>query len=161
MNTMSDDRVIDLGAYIRAREREDGPMPLSLAGTEGERRRYVLPLWRMSYLAESRWAGLVKVGPEGEAERASIVLDQGQDPARWVPEGGLPTIPAGLPAPALEVVGRHGLALPLGVVTDGASWWALLCERTKEGLPTAEVRDDLIFLAGECAGLISLLEDDG
>lgn len=158
MDTMSDDRVIDLGAYIRARDREDAPMPLALAGTEGERRRYVLPLWRMSYLADSRWAGLVDIGPDGEAERASIVLDQGQDPARWAPEGGIPPVPAGLPAPGIEVVGRQGLALPLSIEAVRGSWWVLLCERTKDGLPDAEMRDDLIFLAGECAGLVSLLE---
>lgn len=155
---MSDDRVIDLSAYLRAKEEEEDRRPLSLAGTEGERRRYVLPLWRMAYLAEARWAGLVKLDDSGRASKASVVLDQGADPARWAPADGLPVLPAELPPPALEIVGRGSLAMPLGRAYDGSEWWVVLCERKRAAMPDTEVREDLVFLAGECAGLLSLLE---
>lgn len=154
---MSDDRVIDLSAYLRAREEEEADTPLSLAGTEGERRRYVLPLWRMAYLAQARWAGLVQVDGSGRASRASVVLDQGHDPARWAPPDGLPAVPAELPPPALELVGDGSLAMPLGSVSASV-WWVLLCERRRVHMPEGDVREDLIFLAGECSGLLSLLE---
>ncbi len=154
---MSDDHVIDLSAYLRARDGgEADASPLALEGTDGERRRYVLPLWRMAYLASARWAGLVRRDPSGEAE-AVVILDLRQEPPRPEPPAGMRgPADADVPPTFKELEGGD-LAMPLGVGPDGARWFVLVGDR-EDGGPVTERRDDLLFLAGECAGLLTLLE---
>lgn len=158
---MSDDGIIDLAAYLEARDGDldDDDAPLALRGMEGERRRFVLPLWRMAYLASASWAGLVRETGPGRVE-AVLVLDTGQDPARALPDAGLPELEEGDRPPSLRVAKGGELVLALGPGPGGKRWMVVLAERPAEAEELdADTREDLLYVAGECAGLVELVED--
>jgi hypothetical protein len=157
---MGDESIIDLAEWVRARESEseDPVSPLALHGVTGERRRYVLPLWRMAYLAQARWAGLLRESSTGI--EAVVVLDLRQDPPRTEPPGGIrPLGPSDRP-PGIRVLGEGDLQLPLGQTPDGSRWCVTISDRQRSVQPEAPDREDLLFLAGECAGLLSMLEGE-
>jgi hypothetical protein len=156
--TMSDDRIIDLTVRLRARESDEGTgHPLSLRGTDGERRRYALPLWRMAHVAQARWAALVCEELRHEPT-AVVVIDLAEDPPRAAPEDGIPRLEPDAAPPAILTCEGGGLVLPLGAGSDGMRWYAVTADRESAELPLAARRDDLLFLAGECAGLLELVE---
>lgn len=149
--------IIDLGEYLR--RREEGREPTStfcLWGAEGERSRFALPLWRAIYLAAGERGGIVYEDDGGGSPRPFVVLDLGSDPARtefdWRSDPGLDPerVPEVLPGP------EGGLAIYLG--SDVGKRWFLLLSGGAEGLrdPSARDREDILFLAGECAGLLFL-----
>ena len=145
---MSDDRVIHLDDYRRADD-PDARRGLSLVGAEGDRRHFALPLWRMANTASADWAGIVRwteSGPE-----ATTVLDLSADPARQRPPSGFPASPGANPPDVVET--NEGVVLPLG--RHGESRWAALLAGRSVRMRAA--RDELLFLAGECAGLLALL----
>jgi len=159
--SMDDERIIDLTARLRARESEEGTAsPLALRGTDGERRRYALPLWRMAHVAHARWAALVCVDSR-DAPKAVVILDLAEDPPRTEPEIGIPPLEPEATPPAILPCAGGGLVLPLGVGTDRIRWYAVMADRESTEQPVATHRDDLIFLAGECAGLLELVETNG
>ncbi len=149
--------IIDLGEYLR--RRDEGGKPTStfcLWGAEGERSRFALPLWRAIYLAAGERGGIVWETEGGGAPRPFVVLDLGSDPARidfeWHSGPGLDPdrVPDVLPGP------DGGLAVYLG--SEGEKRWFLLLAGGTEGLkePKGRDREDILFLAGECAGLLFL-----
>lgn len=157
---MSDDGIIDLAAYLDARDGlDDDDTPLALRGMEGERRRFVLPLWRLAYLASASWAGLVRETGPGRVE-AVMVLDMGRDPARALPDGGLPAMAEADEPPSLRVTTGGELVLALGKGPGGQRWMVVLAERSAAADDLdARTREDLLYVAGECAGLVELVED--
>ncbi len=151
------DGIIDLGEYLRRREKGEEPVStFTLWGAEGERSRFALPLWRAVYLASGERGGILWDTPGGGPLRPFVVLDLGSDPARtdfeWHGAPGLDAgrVPEVLPAPG------GSLAVYLGE-EEGKRWFLLV---TAGPAGTTELsgrdRDDILFLAGECAGLLFL-----
>lgn len=156
------DDIIDLGEYLRRRdEGEKAPRTaFSVWGGDGEKSRFALPLWRIVYLAGGSRGGLVWV-PAAEDRparvRPFVVLDLAEDPARTRFSPVLVHGMRDLPAPTLRERGGEGLVVHLGE-QEGRRWYLLvepLGERPAEVPGTeARMRDDILFLAGECAGLL-------
>jgi hypothetical protein len=158
------DEIIDLTRYLKQDESTELPRgSLTLWGADGERSRFALPLWRIIHLARGE-RGLILRTPVGRpAEvRPYVVLDMAADPARADVD------PAAVPSfepddgPSLLDLGRDGLAVFLGS-RAGFVWtlWVDGTSKREDTLP-ARVREDVLFLAGECAGLLFLrdLADD-
>lgn len=161
-----DDRIIDLGDYLREREESREPVrtTFALAGGEGERSRFALPLWRAAYLVGGSRAAMVWA-PEGgppEASKAFVVLDLGSDPPRLdVPEKLVSAVRDASEAPTFHHDPEEGAVIFLGQ-RDGRRWY-LVVSPLEDGAtepPSRRVRDDLSFLAGECAGLLFHREMD-
>lgn len=95
-----------------------------------------------------------RVGGASEALEPFVVLDLGEEPARtgFAVELVDPVRMVRVP-PAMEI-GDEGGAIFLGE-RDERRWYLVLCDPVEE--PEEEpvnIREDLHFLAGECAGLL-------
>jgi len=152
------DEIIDLSRIIE--QRSDGRAPpgtMSLWGADGERSRFGLPLWRMAHLAGAErgvifWLGR---GQEGDSTpRPWIVLDTASDPARTELPVSVAACGAGRAA-ELHDLGAEGLLVCLGE-RDGRMWGILADGRRGASALTSRQREDILFLAGECAGLLFL-----
>lgn len=150
------DGIIDFGEY---RRRRDGPtQPAStfaLFGADGERSRFALPLWRAIYLAAGDRGGVFWQNTEGGPLEPFVVLDLANDPPRtdfpW-PE----SLEPGTHAPGLLTAPEGGIAIYLGEEKE-RRWYVLVQKMgTSTPLPTGRDREDIMFLAGECAGLLFL-----
>jgi hypothetical protein len=156
---MSDDHIIDLAAYLEARERDlDHEGPLAVLGSEGERRRFILPLWRGAYVAGAGWVGLVREDGPDRLE-AVVVIDLRSDPARPEPETGLPPLQLEDKPPSLRMTSDGAMVLALGEGPGGRRWMLVLAElEPDDEVLEDEIRENLLYLAGECAGLMNLVE---
>lgn len=152
---MSD--IIDLQQYLQARTApavEPGDVPtFALFGGEGERSRFALPLWRAIYLCSAERGGVVWQEPDGSLTPV-VVLDLKHEPARtafaWQPAFAADVEP---PKTTTSPDG-HYLAVLLG---DRDGRRALLIVAGAEPVGTDQAgREDMVFLAGECAGLLLL-----
>ncbi|MBW3534559.1 MAG: hypothetical protein KY453_04990 [Gemmatimonadetes bacterium] len=151
---MSDD-VIDLGEYARRRDQETTDRTtFAVWGGEGERSRFALPLWRAVFLAGGNRGALVRRVPAGGPARPFVVLDLARDPARLeVPEHLLEDEEEAPSAPLLTEV-AEAVVVFLG---EHREWrWYLVVDGVTERQEPLErrVREDILFLAGECAGLL-------
>lgn len=154
---MSDD-IIDLGDYLRRREEdEEAAGTFALWGADGERSRFALPLWRAIYLAMGERGGILW-RERGQAHlRPFVVLDLACDPPRIeFPPPDDPEAGDGR-APYVTTASRQGMAIHIGEDGDGREWFLLLVGGAA-GItqPTGRDREDVLFLAGECAGLLFL-----
>lgn len=155
-----DDQIIDLGEYIRRRgEREESASRRVFAvwGGEGDRSRFSLPLWRAAYLAGSLRAAVVweAVGSAERLLHPVFVLDLAVEPARTTFEGGAVAGLREMSDPP-SVGGREGrdVAIFLGE-RGGRRWYVLLTDLEPDTEPLeGRAREDVLFLAGECAGLL-------
>lgn len=153
---MSDD-IIDLGEYLRRREGDQEPAStFALWGADGERSRFALPLWRTIYLAGGERGGIVwQVDPSVDP-RPFVVLDLAHDPARTeFPRESVEGLFEAEP-PALHETGQGSVAIYLGELS-GKRWFLVVLgasDRMK-GLSAGD-REDVLFLSGECAGLLFL-----
>jgi hypothetical protein len=156
------DDIIDLGEYLRRRDAGEKAPRTAFAvwGGEGERARFALPLWRVVYLAGGSRGALVWV-PSGDDRparlRPLVVLDVAEDPARIRFAASLVHGMKDAAAPTLREKAGEGLAVHLGE-QEGRRWF-LVVDELGERPPEVEssegrVRDDILFLAGECAGLL-------
>ena len=155
-----DDRVIDLSGYLKRKEEESSRTRTTFAfwGGEGERSRFALPLWRAAYLASGRRAALLWQQSSAlageEPVHPLVVLDLGEEPARLTFTASSLTGLRGVDAPGTVVGGEGKIIVYLGEVRDLK--WYLMVDDLDE--PQTEVagrpREDLLFLAGECAGLL-------
>jgi len=152
------DEVIDLGEYARRKEEEAEPVRATFAiwGGEGERSRFALPLWRAAYLASVSRAGLVWEGAGGASDALEpfVVLDLGEEPARTrFPVDLVESVRMARVPPVMEI-GDEGGVIFLGE-RDERRWYMVLCDPVEEPEEApVKVREDLHFLAGECAGLL-------
>ena len=134
----------------------------ALWGADGERSRFALPLWRTIYLAQGERGAIVwRATSEDDAAHAFLVLDLGQDPARLeINQDAVPLSEDGEP-PALHDYGADGVTIFLGRRADRI--WHLIVDggdkRVRE--LSARSREDILFLAGECAGLLFLRDFAG
>lgn len=170
---MTDNRIIDIRTYFKSHRALDEQAAFGVWGGAGERSRFALPLWRSVYLVGGDWGGIVYL-PDGEESEAGamvsatplagspfFILDLHSDPART--GALLPPYPEfrDRTAPSVISTPDGGLAILLG--RHGGRWWFLLIqgEGGVEG-PEGKDLETLLFLAGECAGLLFLrdLEKD-
>jgi hypothetical protein len=155
-----DDRIIDLTEYLRRREERDEASArntFAVWGGEGERSRFALPLWRATYLARGSRAALASeaIGAGEDHLTPLIVLDLGQDPARTrVPSALVAGVRDVQEAPAIAQEEEAAIVVFLG--ERGSRRWYLVITDLDEGTPFLEgkAREDIFFVAGECAGLL-------
>jgi hypothetical protein len=152
------DEIIDLTRYLKQEPVTELPRgSMTLWGADGERSRFALPLWRIIHLAQGE-RGLILQTPVGRPDGAEpyVVLDMASDPARaQVDVSVMPTFEPD-DRPTLLDLGREGLAIFLG--SRAGSIWTLWVDGTTERSDTLSTREreDVLFLAGECAGLLFL-----
>ena len=152
------DEIIDLTRYLRREPSTDLPRgSMTLWGADGERSRFALPLWRVIHLAQGE-RGLILHAPitRPRAVTTFVALDMAADPARTDVDPSL--LPRFGPdeGPSLLDLGQDGLAVYLGS-RSGSVWtlWVDGIGTREEPLPV-RTREDVLFLAGECAGLLFL-----
>lgn len=150
--------IIDLEAYRRRRP-ESRRTAFAVWGGEGERSRLALPLWRAIYLVGGERGGLVWVADGQDPQRglnAFFVLDLADEEPRieFSPDllGEVRNATSGAPILSESLPG--GVAVFLGA--DRGRRWFLVVDDS--GIPResmdAAARNDLLFIAGECSGLI-------
>ena len=159
---MSDD-VIDLTKYLERtsgqKDAESTRGSFSVWGGEGERSRFALPIWRSIYLVGGDRGGLTWV-PDGGSQDALqpfFVLDLAAEPARTAFTLPVDLVDFDLEAPAV-LADADTIAVYLGNQA-GKKWFLILDDRTAPAEPLeGRTREDLLFLAGECAGLLFFRE---
>jgi len=154
-----DDDIIDLTPYLAKRPgatpEEETRGFFSVWGGEGERSRFALPLWRSVYLVSGKRAGIVWTPTDGAPNAQSFfVLDLGAEPART--DFGDFTLPGRSERSEPPMVFEEPERVTIFLGTDeGRSWFILLDEREADSeVLEGKTREDLLFLAGECAGLL-------
>jgi len=153
------DGIIDLTAYLQKRDDEtEEAGTFALWGAEGERSRFALPLWRTIYLAGGERGGILRIAAEAPGQLDPfVVLDLAQDPARTDFDLGLIQDLDVEEAPVVRDAGSEGLAVFLGFGAE--RFWYLMVEgRDGEDVLDGRSREDVLFMAGECAGLLFLRE---
>lgn len=153
-----DDGIIDFTQYLERRRDAEGPRPggaFSLWGADGERSRFALPVWRVVYLAGGQRGGIVhRADGAGAPVEPFVVLDLHRDPADLDFPVGLVEGLETARAPALREGAEGGLTILLGE-EEGSRWYLVVESDEPVGLAPRE-REDILFLAGECAGLLFL-----
>lgn len=154
------DEIIDLRGYRGADDAEGiRPPTLSVWGADGDRSRFALPLWRIAHLTGSQRGVIYWQDMESGGRSAPFVaVDLMNDPPR------LHIDPARLPYHAdptsatLHDLGSEGVVICLGS-KEGRAWYVLADGRqVGRGELTGATREAVLFLAGECAGLLFLLD---
>lgn len=144
------DEIIQLSDYLADREART---TFAVQGGEGEQSRFALPVWRAVYLLGGDRGGIVWTPPSGRSPRSFFVLDLAVDPARTDFDAAVTAGLQGREAPAVEV--RDETVTVLLARGEHRSWYLTVLGREPgEGEPSARAREDLLFLAGECAGLL-------
>lgn len=151
------DGIIDIGEYLRRRDGDEEPTStFSLWGADGERSRFALPLWRAIYLTQGERGGVLW-SPQGTGElNPFVVLDLASEPARTeFPLDGA-VGPSSERVPELRLLAGEGISVYLG--EERERQWFLVVAGGGAGSaePTGRDREDVLFLAGECAGLLFL-----
>lgn len=153
-----DDRIIDLGEYIRKRGRGMASQRItSTYGTDRARTRYGLSLWRCAYLLKGSRAGIVweEVDAGDPRLHPLFVLDLAEDPARTTFEREIvgPLVEAADP-PAVHHREGQDLTIFLGEQYQ-RRWYMVVADMAADTPPPQNrVRNDIFFLAGELAALV-------
>jgi hypothetical protein len=149
------DRIIDIRDYLDGPEEDRSPGAFSVFGGGGERSRFALPVWRAIFLADGDWGGIIAL-PKANPEASPVpffVLDLKEEPARTECFRGSFRKLRGQTAPALATTGGGGMVVRLG--DDEERIWFLELRGGSGGLALEEgAEETLLFLAGECAGLL-------
>lgn len=148
------DHVIDLREYLKEKA-EARRGTFSIWGGEGERSRFALPMWRAIYLAGGDWGALAWGRDEHVPRKLTpfFVLDLKSEPARTQVDAELADGLWRGEAPQL-VEHASGPVLVLLGMRDGRRWFLAIAGDGRGPHLEPRVRDDLLFLAGECAGLL-------
>lgn len=146
---MSDD-VIDLATYLEGRGERT---TFAVRGGEGERSRLALPVWRAVYLLDGDRGGIVWTPRDGRDTHAFFVLDLRDDPARVDFDPAVTDAVRERDPPAVETL--EGAVCVL-LARDEHRSWHLVVMGPGAGRqePGGRIREDLFFVAGECAGLL-------
>lgn len=151
------DQIIDITRYL---DRDDRDEPLTgaiaLWGVEGERHRFALPLWRVIHLSGAERGVILWRATSGDrTPKPFVVIDVARDPARLRLEGSWIARCETQERATLHDLGAAGLLVYLGTRADRV--WCLLAEGgTRDGPLDPKRREDILFMAGECAGLLFL-----
>lgn len=152
---MSDEKdIIDLTTYLDAADSvEDGTFAVFGGGGAGS--RFALPLWRSIYLLGGERGAVLAVSGEADALEPVFILDLQSDPARQafpMPEASLLEL---FRAGTRVHVDRRGWVAVLLGEKEGKIFYAVVTDMKNSGImDDLEVRQDFLFLAGECAGLV-------
>ena len=154
-----DKDIIDLRTALEkaqgAGERESA---FSFFGEEERRTRLSVPLWRAIFLLGGDRAGIVWVSEErGATPDPFFVLDLGEEQARTSFSTESLALLLGRKAPCLASAPGAGVAVFLGS-HGGRSWHLLVSGPGVTEPDEPKAREELLFLAGECAGLLVLWE---
>jgi hypothetical protein len=160
---MSDDHVIDIRRYLDEGLGDDARGTFAVWGGVGEGSRFALPLWRVIYLLGGNWGGIVslaKNGVSGEGENtdgpsALLILDLKEDPARTRAPSETLNVLGSESAPALASTRAGGLAVLLGE-DETRMWFLQVLGEEMLTKPEGKDLETLLFLAGECSGLLFL-----
>jgi hypothetical protein len=150
------DEIIDLSNFIERRASSDAPPGMmALWGADGERSRFALPMWRVVHIAGAERGVIFWRPVSGDTtSRPFVVLDVGHEPARLQLSEAV-TVCEERPSAELHDRGPDGLVVCLG--TKGDRVWGLVADGgSRESALSAKEREDILFLAGECAGLLFL-----
>jgi hypothetical protein len=152
------DQIIDITRYLD-RDAEDEILPgaIALWGAEGERSRFALPLWRVVHLAGAQRGVILWRRTTGDrTPHPFVVIDVARDPARIHLDGPWLARCEIQESATLHDLGADGILVYLGVRGDRI--WCLFAERgdRREGPLDPKRREDILFMAGECAGLLFL-----
>jgi len=150
--------IIDITRYLKRDSGTDVPRgAMALWGADGERSRFALPLWRIIYLTEAERGLLLWSDVDGDrVQTPFVVLDLAHEPAHTEVDSA--TIPAFdlNEAPTLVDLHGDGVIIYLGS-REGRAWTLLVDGGGSRTTPlSARNREDILFLAGECAGLLFL-----
>ena len=145
-----DDRVIDFEEYLEGRD--PSRTYFGVWGGEGARAKFALPTWRAVNVIRASRAGLVYVEEVGAAAVPFFVLDLGSDDPRTdFSDRAFP--PPHAPAPELH---EDGTCVIVHLCeADGLTWYMVLDGSSDIEPLTALEREQLLFFAGECAGLLT------
>ncbi len=154
------DGIIDLTQYLNRGEDEgdeESSTTFALWGAEGERSRFALPLWRSIYLAGGDRGAIVwRDAVDPDSLRPFVVLDLAKDPPRTSFEGFVLGTRGDDQPPALRDQGDDGLSVLLGS-RESREWFMVIDGAEGRASPVhGRDREDVLFLAGECAGLLFL-----
>lgn len=164
---MNGSEIIDLADYRRERERRRRET-FALYGADGERSRLVLQLWRAVSAVDGDRAATVWVDEYGSGlAHAYCVLDLAADPPRreFTPEPlkrawecgvpGLLDVPDVARADDLPVPEEIRSVAAVSLGSDGVKAWFLVTDsRTPRAMLGDAARSELMFSAGEAAGLL-------
>ena len=149
------DEPIDLIQYFHREQNAEGPSrgAFALSGANRERSQFALSLWQTIYLAEGErgaivWRGIIS----DDVAYPFLVLVR--NPAKLkVGQGEIPLPDDGEP-PALHGFISQGVTIFLG--SRGDRNWHLVVDGGEKRLAglSAKKREDILFLAAECAGLL-------
>ena len=157
--TMADGHVIDIRRYLGQLPDKQTESVFAVWGGGGDRSRFALPVWRAIYLVGGNWGGIVsqsRLNPE-EVTSPLFVLDLKEDPARTSCPAEPRDLLAGEEAPAVVFTEGQELAVLLG--EDEERRWFLQVSGGSPGSgPEGKARETLLFLAGECTGLLFFRE---
>jgi hypothetical protein len=152
------DEIIDISRYLD-RDAPKGPTPATMAlwGADGERSRFALPLWRVVHLSQAtRGVILWKSQTVDPTPHPFVVVDLARDPARLELSGPALDHCIGAESATLHDLGPDGLVVYLGS-RDGRAWYLIADgDGSRAEELEAHKREDVLFLAGECAGLLFL-----
>ena len=156
---MADDHVIDIRRFLGGSPERLDEGAFAVWGGEGGRSRLALPLWRSIFLVGGDWGGIVSLSKLESEDVAHplFILDLKQDPARTFSPTKPLRLLQGEEGPALVFTEEKELAVLLG--EDEERWWFLQVRGgTMVGPADGKARETLLFLAGECAGLLFFRE---
>ena len=151
-----DDQVIDLVPYLQGKEAENEGV-FSVFGGGGSSSRFALPVWRAVYLLEGDRGGVLALDVDSGVMDPVFILDLQSDPART--DFGMPVASLQQLAQREDRIIRdpegRWLSVCLGGA-DGVSYYLAVTGAPVEvaSLEVMSVRQDFMFLAGECAGLL-------
>jgi hypothetical protein len=152
------DEIIDIASYLDRDSDEDIlPGTIALWGVDGERSRFALPLWRVVHLAGAeRGVILWRYASGDRTPQAFVVIDLASDPPRLELAGRATECCEMCDTATLHDLGPAGLVVYLG--SRGGRIWCLLAEggEGRQVPLDPKRREDILFLAGECAGLLFL-----
>ncbi|MGW8266013.1 MAG: hypothetical protein ACWGSQ_06570 [Longimicrobiales bacterium] len=155
-----DEGIIDIQKFLNPPFVEGG-RAFSVWGGEGERARFALPVWRAVFLMGGNRGGIFQVAV-GRPDSCTpfFILDLKQDPARTTFFPPPAALLAQSEAPALSARAGGGILVFLGE-ERGRKWFLEVEGGEDRILAAGKRREELLFLAGECAGLLFFREFAG
>lgn len=156
---MTDDHVIDIRRYLDSSPAPPDLRAFAVWGGTGTRARLALPVWRSIQTAGGDWGGVVSYTqghPEPKAELL-FALDLKENPARTTGFPDALHLVQGREVPFLFFGKDEGLAVFLGEENE-RYWFLQVLGVTSDAEPEGRERETLLFLAGECAGLLFFRE---
>jgi hypothetical protein len=152
------DEIIDITRYFERDPVEEVlPRTIALWGADGERSRFALPLWRVVHLSGGDRGVILWRNTAGDrAPQPFVVIDLDRDPARLELDGSMVDCCESAETATLHDLGSAGLVVFLG--QRNSRIWCLLAEggEGRSAPLDPKKREDILFLAGECAGLLFL-----